>query len=56
MNIVLEQIRPAATPIPGVAHATWASAANGLGRLSVWRQTLAPGAGRRHAAAQSRLR
>jgi quercetin dioxygenase-like cupin family protein len=44
MNIVLEQIRPATTPIPGVAHATWASAANGLGRLSIWRQTLAPGA------------
>ena len=42
--IVIEQARPAASPIPGVAHATWASAADGLQQLSVWRQTLAPGA------------
>lgn len=43
MNI-LEQARPEATAIPGVAHATWAGAADGLSQLSVWRQTLAPGA------------
>jgi len=43
MNI-LEQARPQTTPIPGVSHATWAGAADGLSQLSVWRQTLAPGA------------
>jgi len=41
---VIEQIRPEATPIPGVAHATWAGEAEGLSQLSLWRQTLAPGA------------
>jgi quercetin dioxygenase-like cupin family protein len=43
MNVI-EQTRPAATPIPGVAHATWAGQDHGLQQLSVWRQTLAPGA------------
>jgi len=43
MNVI-EQTRPAATPIPGVAHATWAGQAEGLDQPSVWRQTLAPGA------------
>jgi mannose-6-phosphate isomerase-like protein (cupin superfamily) len=43
MNVI-EQQRPEATPIPGVAHATFASGDNGLTGLSVWRQTLAPGA------------
>ena len=43
MNVI-EQSRTAATPIPCVAHATWAGAADGLAQLSVWRQTLAPGA------------
>ena len=43
MNVI-EQVRPAASPIPGVAHATWAGHADGLEQLSVWRQTLAPGA------------
>ena len=43
MNVI-EQTHPVATPIPGIAHATWASAAQGLEQLSVWRQTLAPGA------------
>ena len=43
MNI-LEQIRPQSTPLPGVAHATWAGADDGLSQLSIWRQTLAPGA------------
>ena len=41
---VLEQNRPAPTPIPGIAHTTWAGHAEGLRQLSVWRQTLAPGA------------
>lgn len=41
---VLEQDRPAPTPIPGVAHATWAGEADGLAQLSLWRQSLAPGA------------
>lgn len=44
MNPVIDQQRPAATPIPGVAHATWAGSAEGLQGLSLWRQTLAPGA------------
>jgi quercetin dioxygenase-like cupin family protein len=41
---VIEQDRPAPTPIPGVAHATWAGQAEGLQQLSIWRQSLAPGA------------
>ncbi len=40
---VIEQTRPEPTPIPGVAHVTWAGRAEGLSQLSVWRQTLAPG-------------
>lgn len=40
---VLAQPSPAATPIPGVAHATWAGGQEGLSSLSLWRQTLAPG-------------
>ena len=40
---VIEQARPQPTPIPGVAHATWAGSADGLQQLSMWRQTLAPG-------------
>jgi mannose-6-phosphate isomerase-like protein (cupin superfamily) len=43
MNVI-EQERPQATPLPGVAHSTWAGAADGLSQLSLWRQTLAPGA------------
>lgn len=42
--IVNPQVRPQPAEIPGVAHATWAGAADGLTQLSVWRQTLAPGA------------
>jgi quercetin dioxygenase-like cupin family protein len=38
------QLAPAATPIPGVAHATFAGSAEGLQHLSVWRQVMAPGA------------
>ena len=41
--IVIEQGRPAPSGIPGVDHATWAGAADGLSQLSVWRQTLAAG-------------
>ena len=41
---VIEQTLPAPAPIPGVAHATWAGRDDGLEQLSVWRQTLAPGA------------
>jgi len=42
--VVTPQAAPQATPIPGVQHATWAAADDGLQALSVWRQTLAPGA------------
>lgn len=41
---VIQQARPSAAPIPGVAHATWAGCDEGVSQLSVWRQTLAPGA------------
>ena len=41
---VHDQTRPEASPIPGVAHATWAGQAEGLTQLSLWRQTLAAGA------------
>jgi quercetin dioxygenase-like cupin family protein len=40
---VLDQPRPAPTPIPGVEHATWAGRADGLSGLSLWRQAIAPG-------------
>ena len=40
---VLDQPAPAATPIPGVAHVTWAGHDDGLQSLSLWRQLLAPG-------------
>ena len=43
MNVI-EQSRPIDTPLPGVAHATWAGQAEGLQQISIWRQTLAPGA------------
>ena len=35
---------PKTHAIAGVAHSTWAAADEGLSQLSVWRQTLAPGA------------
>jgi mannose-6-phosphate isomerase-like protein (cupin superfamily) len=41
---VIEQTRPVPTPIPGVAHPTWAGSAQGLRQLSVWRQSIAAGA------------
>lgn len=41
---VLEQTPPQLTALPGIAHATWAGEADGLRQLSVWRQSMAPGA------------
>ncbi len=38
---VISQPAPAATPIPGVSHATWAGHDDGLQQLSVWRQSVA---------------
>lgn len=43
MNVIANH-RPEATPLPGVAHITLAGHADGLSGLSVWRQTMAPGA------------
>ena len=43
MTLVTQQ-PPAPTDLPGIRHSTWASAADGLEQLSVWRQTLAAGA------------
>lgn len=40
---VIDQPRPAATPIPGILHATWAGSGEGLRNLSLWRQSVAPG-------------
>ena len=40
---VIDQPRPAETPIPGVRHATWASSREGLKNISLWRQSIAPG-------------
>jgi quercetin dioxygenase-like cupin family protein len=41
---VIEQQPPQPTSLAGVDHATWAGAADGVAGLSVWRQSLAPGA------------
>jgi mannose-6-phosphate isomerase-like protein (cupin superfamily) len=41
---VITQTGPVATPIPGVAHATWAGQDDGLQQLSVWRQSVAASA------------
>lgn len=43
MNVI-EQPSPLPTVLPGIAHSTWAGAADGLAALSVWRQSMAPGA------------
>jgi quercetin dioxygenase-like cupin family protein len=40
---VLQQPDPIPAAIPGIHHATWAGADDGL-KLSVWRQSLEPGA------------
>jgi mannose-6-phosphate isomerase-like protein (cupin superfamily) len=37
------QTMPAASPIPGLAHATWAGEAEGLSQLSLWRQSIEAG-------------
>lgn len=41
---VMPQANPIETPIPGVAHATWAGQDDGLQQLSVWRQSVAASA------------
>lgn len=41
---VHDQPRPTPSPIPGLDHATWAGSPIGLEHLSLWRQTIAPGA------------
>ena len=41
---VHEQTRPTPSPIPGIDHATWAGSPTGLTQLSLWRQSVAPGA------------
>lgn len=40
---VVDQAAPAATPIPGIRHATWASGHEGLTGLSLWRQSIDAG-------------
>ena len=44
MNVIVRQEQPVPAGIPGVSHATWAGQADGLRQLSVWRQSLEPGA------------
>lgn len=41
---VLVQTPPQASGLPGISHATWAGHGDGLQQLSVWRQSLSPGA------------
>jgi quercetin dioxygenase-like cupin family protein len=41
---VLDQARPAVDSIPGIIHRTLAGEAEGLQHLSVWQQTMDPGA------------
>ena len=41
---VFPQTLPSATPIPGLAHSTWAGEGEGLKQISLWRQSVAPGA------------
>ena len=41
---VLTQPLPAASGLPGISHATWAGHYDGLRQLSVWRQSMQPGA------------
>jgi len=41
---VHEQTRPTPSPIAGLDHATWAGSPTGLTQLSLWRQSVAPGA------------
>ena len=41
---VIDQPSPENTPIEGIRHATWAGADQGLKQISLWRQSLEPGA------------
>lgn len=41
---VHEQTNPAVTPMPGLSHSTWAGQDEGMSQLSVWRQSIEPGA------------
>jgi mannose-6-phosphate isomerase-like protein (cupin superfamily) len=41
---IVQQRAPQATDLPGIRHETWAGGAEGLTQVSLWRQTLAPGA------------
>ncbi len=41
---VFEQHSPVASGLPGLMHSTWAGREHGLSGLSVWRQSIAPGA------------
>lgn len=41
---VITQNKPAATAFPGIEHATLAGAAEGLRAMSIWQQSVAPGA------------
>ncbi|TFY98583.1 cupin domain-containing protein [Ramlibacter rhizophilus] len=41
--LVHPQLQPEPTAIPGIHHATWAGADEGLAQLSLWRQSIAPG-------------
>ncbi|MEC4722502.1 cupin domain-containing protein [Noviherbaspirillum sp. CPCC 100848] len=41
---VITQSKPAATGFPGIEHVTLAGAAEGLRAMSIWQQSVAPGA------------
>lgn len=41
---VIDQARPEPAAIPGISHATWAGHDDGVAQLSLWRQSMAPGA------------
>lgn len=41
--IVIPQQAPAATPLAGIRHITWAGSDEGLSQLSIWRQSMGPG-------------
>lgn len=42
---VIAPTAPQRSPLPGIAHVTRASRRDGLSSLSIWHQTLQPGAG-----------
>lgn len=41
---VIEQHSPVASGLPGLMHSNWAGSEHGLSGLTVWRQSIAPGA------------